>query len=84
MPNAFTPNGDGFNDIFKVKYPFYASQFDFTIYDRWRNKIFETNDITKGWDGTYEGTNPSEYTFGRFLIPIVIIKRIMLREPLHL
>ncbi len=54
MPNAFTPNGDGLNDIFKVKYLFGVKKFEFSIYNRYAEKIFETTDMQKGWDGTYK------------------------------
>ncbi len=57
VPNAFTPNGDGLNDVFKVipKYD-YLKKFSMQIYNRWGQLIFETADYTKGWDGTYKGT----------------------------
>jgi gliding motility-associated-like protein len=55
MPNAFTPNDDGINDIFKVKYPFPVKQFNMAIYDRWGKKVFETNNINEGWDGNNKG-----------------------------
>jgi len=53
VPNAFSPNGDGTNDKFKV----YASPdiivntFDFYIFDRWGNHLYDTHDIDEGWDG---------------------------------
>lgn len=52
-PNAFTPNGDGRNDVFMV----YGdgidnSTFEMWIFDRWGNLIFTSTDMTKGWDGT--------------------------------
>ncbi|MEO8764745.1 MAG: gliding motility-associated C-terminal domain-containing protein [Ginsengibacter sp.] len=54
LPNAFTPNGDGLNDIFRVKYPFTVQRFRLTIFNRFGQKIFETTDINKGWDGSYQ------------------------------
>jgi len=56
MPSGFTPNGDGNNDVFRVKYPFPVRQFRMIIYDRFGEKIFETNDISKGWDGNWKET----------------------------
>jgi gliding motility-associated-like protein len=55
MPNAFTPNGDGQNDYFAPvpKYNF-VNRYHMTIYNRWGQLIFETNDINNGWDGTYQ------------------------------
>ena len=50
IPNAFTPNGDGFNDTFTAK-GIFVKQFAMSIFDRWGNLIFSTNDIDKPWDG---------------------------------
>jgi gliding motility-associated-like protein len=53
-PSAFTPNGSGHNDVFFI-YGTGLNDFRLTIYDRWGEKIFESNDMLKGWDGTYKG-----------------------------
>ena len=55
MPSAFTPDNDGKNDLFHIKYPFPVKQFTFLIFNRWGQKIFETADMGKGWDGSYNG-----------------------------
>ena len=55
LPSAFTPNGDGVNDIFRIRYPFRVKSFRLAVYNRLGQKIFETADMTKGWDGTYHG-----------------------------
>ena len=57
VPNAFTPNGDGLNDVFtpvisnadQVKY------YVFEVYNRWGKLIFESNKPGEGWDGKYKG-----------------------------
>jgi gliding motility-associated-like protein len=54
IPNAFTPNKDGKNELFKVPDGI-SSLNSFSIYNRWGNEIFRTKDIHKGWDGTYKG-----------------------------
>ena len=54
VPNVFSPNGDGFNDILMVRGKAVA-EMQFIIYDRWGEKVFETTDINAGWDGTYKG-----------------------------
>ena len=54
IPNTFTPNGDGQNDVLFVRGPNIAS-LDFLVFDRWGEKVFETADINRGWDGTFEG-----------------------------
>lgn len=55
MPSAFTPNNDGLNDMFRIKYPYPLKTFKMVIYNRWGEKVFETNNINKGWDGSYKG-----------------------------
>jgi gliding motility-associated-like protein len=55
MPTAFTPNQDGRNDFFKVKYPELLTSFHLAVYNRFGQKIFETANSHKGWDGTAEG-----------------------------
>ncbi len=57
MPNAFTPNGDGLNDVFEAKTNLSDVGFTFhmSIYNKWGEEIFTSNDIRKGWDGTFKG-----------------------------
>lgn len=50
IPNVFTPNGDGKNEIFNVGAT-NIKEFDMEIFDRWGLKMYSTNDISKGWDG---------------------------------
>jgi len=65
IPNAFSPNDDNYNDIFKVRTTLVnIEDFYFAVYDRWGNKIFETTDKTKGWDGTYKGEELSPNVYG--------------------
>jgi len=54
MPNAFTPNHDGLNDMFKA----FAKNIrleSFQIYDRWGQMVFQTSDINASWDGNFQG-----------------------------
>lgn|GEM_PF-1461563 len=55
MPTAFTPNGDNLNDVFKIRYPELVKSFQFAVYNRLGQKIFETTNPYKGWDGTING-----------------------------
>lgn len=50
IPNAFTPNGDGNNDVF-LGYGHEIDSFSMMIFDRWGNLIFTSNDLNTGWDG---------------------------------
>ncbi len=57
IPTAFTPNGDGLNDVFEAtpqcKY-IGLSNFDFRVYNRWGQLVFRSNDIHQGWNGMYK------------------------------
>ena len=55
MPSAFTPNKDGKNDVFRIPPGASISLGEFSVFDRWGNVVFKTTDITKGWNGTYQG-----------------------------
>ncbi len=55
IANAFTPNGDGQNDEIKVMTANDITLENYRIYNRWGEKVFETNDIDQGWDGIYKG-----------------------------
>lgn len=57
VPNAFTPDGDEFNQVFK---PVFSSGFDpqnytLLIFNRWGETVFESHDTNTGWDGSYSG-----------------------------
>ncbi len=54
VPTAFTPNGDGVNDILYI-YGYGFDELNFKIIDRWGQVVFETTDPSIGWDGTYQG-----------------------------
>lgn len=55
IPNVFTPNGDGQNDLWMVDYTG-DQAFDVTIYDRWGVLQYESTNKTKGWNGLFKGT----------------------------
>ncbi|HNL06203.1 MAG TPA: gliding motility-associated C-terminal domain-containing protein, partial [Chitinophagales bacterium] len=55
LPNAFSPNNDGFNDVLRATYSYPISAFYLAIYNRWGEKVFESHDVGAAWDGTYKG-----------------------------
>jgi gliding motility-associated-like protein len=64
IPNAFTPNGDGENDVLYVRGQ-NIEKMTFRIFDRWGEKVFESHDPDQGWDGTYQGRalDPDVYVY---------------------
>jgi gliding motility-associated-like protein len=63
VPNAFTPNGDGINDIMQPIAIGFKSFDYFVIYNRWGEKVYETNNPKLGWNGVYKGVAQSTAGF---------------------
>ncbi|HZJ60777.1 MAG TPA: PKD domain-containing protein [Chitinophagaceae bacterium] len=59
VPSAFTPNGDGRNDVLHIIAPGLKELSYFRVYDRWGQIAFETKDLLKGWDGRVKGQLPA-------------------------
>src|SRR6185436_7599005 len=55
MPNAFTPNNDGLNDCYGIKYWGVIQDLEFSIYNRWGERIFFTQNPNDCWNGIYRG-----------------------------
>ncbi len=67
VPQAFTPNGDNVNDVVFVRGWGIKKLLEFNIYNRWGQKIFTTDDINKGWDGTYNGKKQNMDTYAYYV-----------------
>lgn len=58
MPNAFTPNGDGVNDVFRVKESYQSIvSFEAMVFNRWGKKLYEWRTPDGGWDGKSGGSD---------------------------
>ncbi len=64
VPSAFTPNQDGQNDVLFVRGAL-VQEIDFQVFNRWGEKVFESQSLSKGWDGTYKGkeADPGVFVF---------------------
>ncbi len=67
VPTAFTPNGDGVNDVLYVRGRG-IDRMTFIIYNRWGQKMFETSDPKVGWDGTFRGKKLPADVYGFYLL----------------
>ena len=70
VPNAFTPNSDGLNDIFQPK-GFGIVKYNLYIFDRWGELVFTSSEFRKGWDGTIKG-NPKIAEQGVYTYKILV------------
>ena len=59
IPEAFTPNDDGINEIFKPSFSFTPDYFEMKIYNRWGNVVYETRNFETGWNGKQNNGNPA-------------------------
>ena len=62
VPNIFSPNGDGWNDLLEIKGP-RLFNYQIEIYDRWGKKVFYSTEQKNYWDGTFNGSNLAPQTF---------------------
>ena len=60
MPTVFTPNNDGMNDVFRPLQMAGVKDATLKVYNRWGQKMIETNDLYKGWDGTNKNNSCTE------------------------
>ena len=80
IPKAFTPNHDNLNDVIKIEYGAGVKLLKtFTIFNRFGKIVFQTNDITKGWDGMYNGYEQEMDAYS-YLIDYVTFKDVSMRK----
>jgi len=63
VPTAFTPNGDGKNDVYRTTVAGMKQFLYFRVYNRWGQLLFSTSEPNKGWDGTYNGNKQASGTY---------------------
>jgi gliding motility-associated-like protein len=79
VPNAFSPNGDGQNDILYVR-GYNVQTMLFKVFNRWGEKVFETNDLNIGWNGTYKSEEQEMDVFAWTLNAVLISGEIVERK----
>ncbi len=80
MPNAFTPNGDGKNDVFRIPPGYSIELNEFSVFDRWGNMVFTTKDISKGWDGNSNGKKSPSGTYVFFIKGVYEGKPVFIKD----
>ena len=69
IPTAFSPNGDGKNDIFRVSNMSFQRYIEFRVFNRWGQEVYNGTDGRKGWDGTWKGV-PQEIGNYQYVIRV--------------
>src|SRR5205807_2298256 len=67
IPDAFTPNGDGKNDLFRVRFKGDMKLINLSIYNRYGQRVYYSIYIDQGWDGTYNNTPQDMGTYDYYL-----------------
>ncbi len=85
LPNAFTPNGDGLNDLYRVYgHLDYFKDFSFSIYNRWGERVYYSENILGGWDGVYNGVDQELGTYFYMVLYTLYDEKHMLKGDFHL
>jgi len=67
IPNAFTPNGDGRNELFELKSTCNYTRYHLRIFNRWGDLVFDSKDPTLHWNGIQFGKEAPSSTYSYFL-----------------
>lgn len=62
VPNAFTPNKDGLNELWGIV-PVFVKEYEVQVYNRWGEKVYDSNDVKTDWDGFYKGKQESNTVY---------------------
>ena len=80
VPNAFTPNGDGHNDLFRVRYSTTPLEFQLVIFNRYGQRVYSSADPTAGWNGRASGSSQAT---GTYIWSIYYVDRARLSHSMH-
>ncbi len=69
IPNMFTPNGDNFNDTWRIESNF-IDEFELIVYNRWGEEVFASTDQNIEWDGTYKNKELAPDVYGYYLMAV--------------
>ena len=70
FPTAFTPNGDGINDVFKC-FGYQLQAYSITVFNGLGKKLFESDDINSGWNGTHKGSKVKD---GKYRAEVTMVR----------
>lgn len=62
VPNAFTPNGDNLNELWGIV-PVFVKEYEVQVYNRWGEKVYDSNNVKSDWDGYYKGNQASNTVY---------------------
>jgi gliding motility-associated-like protein len=79
VPTSFTPNGDGLNDVLRVLGTNIRS-VDFLVYNRWGQKIFESRDQRKGWNGKYKYKEQPGTTYVYYVRAVLLDGKVIVKK----
>ena len=80
IPNVFSPDGNGQNDVFRIRGAAISEIKQFLIYNRWGEKVFETNDYNIGWDGVYRGKPAPQAVYTYYVEAVLINGETVIRK----
>lgn len=84
LPNSFTPNNDGLNDCFGIRYYRDVQNLEFIIYNRYGNLVFKTNNAAACWDGNYKGKPATTGNYVYFIKAKTLCGEVMMKENIML
>lgn len=84
LPNSFTPNNDGLNDCFGIKYYRDVQNLEFIIFNRYGIVVFKTNNTADCWDGNYKGKPADQGSYVYFIKAKTLCGEVLMKESIML